>query len=50
MGATITYNPGYTWLIPLEEVIDYLSKIPRGLETFNALKKEVFKLKSKRKK
>ena len=50
MGATITYNPGYTWLIPLEEVRDYLSKIPSGLETFNALKKEVFKLKSKRKK
>ena len=50
MGATITYNPGYTWLIPLEKVRDYLSKIPRGLETFNTLKKEVFKLKSKRKK
>ena len=50
MGATITYNPGYTWLIPLEKVRDYLSKIPKGLKIFNDLKKEVFKLKSKRKK
>ena len=47
IGATITYNPGYTWLISDREFKNYFSKIPNGLKIYNFLMRGVNKLRWK---
>lgn len=50
LSASVDYNAGYTWLIPLEYVRFVLSFFPNGKNTFNSMKRQTWNLRSKVKK
>ena len=47
ISASINYNAGYTFLIPLEKVRSKLLKLKNGKNLFESMKREIWKLKGK---